>query len=106
MYAIIETGGKQYKVSEGTVCKVEKLPADLGTEVVFEKVLVIKNEDETQVGSPYVAGAKVLGKVLSHGKGKKIIVFKFKPKKNYRRKQGHRQPFTQVKIEKIEVPAG
>ncbi|RJX28960.1 MAG: 50S ribosomal protein L21 [Dethiobacter sp.] len=106
MYAIIETGGKQYRVSEGSVCRVEKLPADAGTEVVFEKVLVINNEDETQVGSPYVAGAKVLGKVLSHGKGKKIIVFKFKPKKNYRRKQGHRQPFTQVIIEKIELPVG
>jgi large subunit ribosomal protein L21 len=106
MYAIIETGGKQYRVLEGSVCKVEKIPVAPGSEVVFEKVLVVQKEGETQVGSPYVVGAKVLGKVLSHGKGKKIIVFKYKPKKNYRRKQGHRQPFTQVVIEKIEVPAG
>ncbi len=105
MYAIIETGGKQYRVSEGSVCKVEKLPAVPGEEVAFEKVLLIKNGEQTQAGSPYVAGAKVTGKVLLHGKGKKIIVFKFKPKKNYRRKQGHRQPFTEIKIEKIELPA-
>lgn len=106
MYAIIETGGKQYRVSEGSVFKVEKLPADPGAEVVFEKVLFISKDGETQVGSPYLEGAKVLGKVLSQGKGKKIIVFKYKPKKNYRRKQGHRQPFTQVRVEKIEFNAG
>jgi large subunit ribosomal protein L21 len=106
MYAIIETGGKQYRVSEGSVCKVEKLLSEPGTEVVFEKVLAVRNDEGTQVGFPYVSGAKVVGKVLSHGKGKKIVVFKFKPKKNYRRKQGHRQPFTQVIIEKIEVNTG
>ncbi|MGI6327696.1 MAG: 50S ribosomal protein L21 [Dethiobacteria bacterium] len=101
MYAIIETGGKQYRVSEGTICNVEKLDTGVGEEVVFDKVLLINDEDRTEVGSPYLTGRKVSAKVLAHGKGKKIIVFKFKPKKNYRRKQGHRQPFTRVVIEKI-----
>jgi len=103
MYAIFETGGKQFKVSEGDSCMVEKLPEDAGSEVVFEKVLVIQNEDDLSVGAPYLEGARISAKVLSHGKGKKIIVFKYKPKKNYRRKQGHRQPYTLVKIEKIEA---
>jgi large subunit ribosomal protein L21 len=102
MYAIIETGGKQYRVSEGSVCTVEKIEADAGSEVSFSKVLAIKKEDGLEVGSPYLEGAKVLARVLSHGKAKKIIVFKYKPKKNYRKKQGHRQPFTRVLIEKIE----
>ncbi|NLL21963.1 MAG: 50S ribosomal protein L21 [Firmicutes bacterium] len=101
MYAIIETGGKQYRVSEGTICNVEKLDIGIGEEVVFDKVLLIKNEERTEVGSPYLTGRKVSAKVLEHGKGKKIIVFKFKPKKNYRRKKGHRQPFTRILIEKI-----
>ncbi|MGI6319225.1 MAG: 50S ribosomal protein L21 [Dethiobacteria bacterium] len=101
MYAIIETGGKQYRVSEGTICNVEKLDTGIGEEVVFDKVLLIKNEERTEVGSPYLTGRKVSAKVLEHGKGKKIIVFKFKPKKNYRRKKGHRQPFTRILIEKI-----
>jgi large subunit ribosomal protein L21 len=101
MYAIIETGGKQYRVSEGTICNVEKLDTGIGEEVVFDKVLLINDEERTEVGSPYLTGRKVSAKVLAHGKGKKIIVFKFKPKKNYRRKQGHRQPFTRVVIEKI-----
>ncbi|NLJ56945.1 MAG: 50S ribosomal protein L21 [Firmicutes bacterium] len=106
MYAIIETGGKQYRVAEGSICKVEKLPAETGAEVIFEKVLAVKNENGMQVGTPYVEGAKVSARVLSHGKGKKVIVFKYKPKKNYRKKQGHRQPFTQVVIQGIELPAG
>ncbi len=101
MYAIIETGGKQYRVSVGTICNVEKLDTGVGEEVVFDKVLLMNNEDGTEAGSPYLTGRKVSAKVLAHGKGKKIIVFKFKPKKNYRRKRGHRQPFTRVVIEKI-----
>ncbi|HHT47236.1 MAG TPA: 50S ribosomal protein L21 [Firmicutes bacterium] len=101
MYAIIETGGKQYRVSEGTVCDVEKLDTGIGEEVVFDKVLLINNEERTEVGKPYLTGRKVSAKVLAHDKGKKIIVFKFKPKKNYRRKKGHRQPFTRIIIEKI-----
>lgn len=101
MYAIIETGGKQYRISEGTVLNVEKLDTDVGEEVVFDKVLLINNEGSTEVGSPYLTGKKVSAKVMAHGKGKKIIVYKYKPKKNYRRKKGHRQPFTRVIIEKI-----
>lgn len=103
MYAIFESGGKQYKVSEGESCKVEKLPAEAGSEVVFDKVLLVQDEDNVSIGTPYVEGASISGRVLSHGKGKKIIVFKYKPKKNYRRKQGHRQPFTLVKIDKIQT---
>lgn len=106
MYAIIETGGKQYRVSEGSICRVEKLPAEAGEEIVFDQVLAVKNEDKMEIGTPYLQGAKVSARVLSQGKGKKIIVFKYKPKTNYRKKQGHRQPFTQVLIQKIEYPAG
>jgi large subunit ribosomal protein L21 len=102
MYAIFETGGKQYKVSEGENCMVEKLPDEAGSEVAFEKVLLIQDGDDVSVGAPYLEGARISGRVLSHGKGKKIIVFKYKSKKNYRKKQGHRQPFTLVKIEKIQ----
>ncbi|NLX90913.1 MAG: 50S ribosomal protein L21 [Firmicutes bacterium] len=102
MYAIFESGGKQYKVSEGETCQVEKLPVEAGSEVVFDKVLLIQDGDNVSIGAPYLEGARISGKVLSHGKGKKIIVFKYKPKKNYRRKQGHRQPFTLVKIDKIQ----
>lgn len=106
MYAIIETGGKQYRVSEGSICRVEKLPAEAGTEIIFDKVLAVKKEEKMEVGKPYLQGAKVSARVLSHGKGKKIIIFKYKPKKNYRKKKGHRQPFTQIAIQKIEFPAG
>ena len=103
MQAIIETGGKQYRVQEGDVLMVEKLPADKGQDVVFDRVLFVSNGEETKVGQPLVEDAKVTGKVLEQGKGKKIIVFKFKAKKNYRRKQGHRQPYTKVAIDKIEA---
>ncbi len=100
--AIIETGGKQYQVNQGDTIVVEKLPVEKGQEVVFEKVLVLKDGEELKVGRPVVEGARVVGKVIEHGKARKIIVFKFKAKKNYRRKQGHRQPLTRVMIEKIE----
>lgn len=103
MYAIIETGGKQYRVEEGSILDVEMLAAEVGTEVGFDRVLAVKKETRLEVGQPYLSGVLVRGKVLDHGKAKKIIVFKFKAKKNYRRKQGHRQPFTRVLIEKIEV---
>ncbi|MDI6710562.1 MAG: 50S ribosomal protein L21 [Thermoanaerobacterales bacterium] len=103
MYAIIETGGKQYRVQEGLRLFVEKLPAEPGDTVVFDRVLAIGGDgEELAVGRPTVDGARVTGKVLKQARGKKIIVFKYKPKKNYRRKQGHRQPLTQVVIEKIE----
>lgn len=102
MYAIIETGGKQYKVSEGDVIYVEKLNASEGEEVTFDKVLAVAKEGGLVVGAPLVSGASVSGKVEKHGKEAKIIVFKYKPKKNYRRKQGHRQPYTKVTISKIQ----
>lgn len=103
MHAIIETGGKQYRVTEGDTIFVEKLPADAGTAVTFDKVLAISDGDKLTVGTPTVAGASVSAQVEKNGKAKKIIVYKMKPKKNYRRKQGHRQPYTKVKIEKISV---
>ncbi len=103
MYAIIETGGKQYRVQQGDVLNVEKLEANVGETVAIERVLVIEKDGNVQVGAPYVTGAKAVVKVVEHGKGEKIIVFKYKPKKNYRRKQGHRQPFTRVIVEAIEA---
>jgi len=101
MYAIIETGGKQYRVQEGDTLKVELLDAEAGQTVEIDKVLMVNKDGQVKVGNPFVAGAKVTVKVKEHGKGKKIVVFKYKPKKNYRRKQGHRQPYTEVVVEKI-----
>jgi large subunit ribosomal protein L21 len=103
MYAIIKTGGKQYMVNEGDVLMVEKLDVESGAKVMFEEVLAVGNNGELQVGSPVVAGAKVEATVVENGKTKKVIVFKYKPKKDYRKKQGHRQPFTKVRIEKINA---
>ncbi len=105
MYAIIESCGKQYKVAEGDVVFFEKLDAEEGKKVTFDKVILVSEEGKVQVGNPYVKGVKVEGKVVSHGKGKKIIVFKMKAKKNYRRKQGHRQPYTKVEITSIKTAA-
>ena len=101
MYAIIETGGKQYKVQEGDIVYVEKLNADEGQEVSFDRVLLMSGDAGLVPGKPYVDGAKVEGTVLGQGKAKKIIVYKYKAKKNIRKKQGHRQPFTKVQIDKI-----
>ena len=101
MYAIIESCGKQYKVAEGDVVFFEKLDAEEGKKITFDKVMLVSEDGKVQVGNPYVKGIKVEGKVVSHGKAKKIIVFKMKAKKNYRRKQGHRQPYTKIQIEKI-----
>lgn len=102
MYAIIETGGKQYKVSNGDVIFIEKLPVEEESMVDF-KVLALSDENGLNVGSPYVDSAKVTGKVLKNGKGEKITVFTYKPKKGEKRKMGHRQPYTKVKIESINV---
>ena len=93
MYAIIKTGGKQYKVSEGDVITVEKLAANEGDAVVFDNVLTVVNDGDVKVGTPVVEGAKVTGKVEAQGKAKKILVFKYKAKSNYRRRQGHRLNF-------------
>lgn len=103
MYAIIESCGKQYKVAEGDVVFFEKLDAEEGKKVTFDNVVLVSNDDKIQIGNPYVKGVKVEGKVISHGKAKKIIVFKMKAKKNYRRKQGHRQPYTKVEITEIKT---
>ncbi len=102
MYAVIVTGGKQYKVSEGDVLYVEKLGAAEGESVKFDQVLAVSGE-KTVIGTPTVSGASVDATVLANGKAKKIIVFKYKPKKGSKTKQGHRQPFTKVKIEKINA---
>ena len=102
MYAIIKTGGKQYRVQEGDNIFVEKLDADVDSNVEFDQVLAVVNDGDVKVGAPVVEGAKVTAKVLAQGKEKKILVFKYKAKSNYRRRQGHRQPFTKVSIEKIE----
>lgn len=103
MYAIIKTGGKQYRVAEGDSVIIEKLTAEEGSEVTFDEVVTVVKDDEVLIGKPLVAGAKVTAKVDSHGKGKKIRIFKYKAKSNYRRRQGHRQPYTKVLIEKIEA---
>lgn len=102
MYAIIETGGKQVKVTEGQEIYIEKLDAGEGDSVTFDRVIFVGG-DETKVGAPYVEGATVSAKVEKQGRAKKILVYKYKAKKNYRRKQGHRQPYTKVTIEKINA---
>jgi len=103
MYAIIETGGKQYRVSEGDVLFIEKLPLDAGDEVKFDRVLLVSGESGVSVGVPAINGAVVEGKVVKQGKAKKIHVFKYNAKKNYRRRQGHRQPYSKVEILRISV---
>ena len=103
MYAIIKTGGKQYKVSEGDLVRVEKLNYEVGETVDFEEVLLVSNDGDIKVGSPVVEGAKVSATVEDQNKAKKIVVFKFKPKKQYRKKHGHRQPYTLVKIDSISL---
>ena len=102
MYAIIATGGKQYTVSEGDVIKVEKLGVNAGDTVTFDQVLFV-NDGETKVGDPTVAGASVTASVIEEGKAKKVIVYKYKRKTGYHKKNGHRQLFTKVKIEKINA---
>ena len=101
MYAVIETGGKQYRVQEGDVLSVEKLGLEAGEKVEFDKVLVLSDDEGIKIGAPYVEGAKVFGEVVENGKAKKVIIFKYKSKKDYRKKQGHRQPYTMVEIKDL-----
>jgi large subunit ribosomal protein L21 len=103
MYAVVETGGKQYRLSVGDVLKVEKLPVEVGEKYVLDKVLLIKDDnDSVKVGTPVVENAKVTVTAMEQGRGKKIIVYKYKRRKNERKKQGHRQAFTRIKVETIE----
>lgn len=103
MHAIIVTGGKQYKVAEGDVLYIEKLDAEAGQSVTFDQVLAVLDGDKATFGAPVVEGASVTANVVKNGKGKKVLVFKYKPKKNYRRRQGHRQPYTKVEITRVNA---
>ena len=103
MHAIIETGGKQFRVSEGDTLFIEKLPAEAGDAITFDKVLAVIDGDKASFGTPVVEGASVEGKIVKNGKGKKIRIFKYNTKKGYRKRQGHRQPYTKVEIGKISV---
>ena len=102
MLAVIKTGGKQYIVSPGDKIKIEKVTKKEGLEIAFSEVLLLEKGKSIEIGTPLVKGAKVIGKILRHGKGKKVIVFKYKPKKRYKVKKGHRQPFTEVEIKTID----
>jgi large subunit ribosomal protein L21 len=102
MYAVIETGGKQYRVTQGQDVKVEKIPGQTGKEVVFDKVLVVSDGENVTIGKPYVDNAKVLGKLARQAKDRKVPVFKYKKRKGYRRNKGHRQDFSLVRIENIQ----
>ncbi|MDQ0204408.1 50S ribosomal protein L21 [Pectinatus haikarae] len=103
MYAIFKTGGKQYRVAEGDTVIVEKLEAAEGDTVTFDEVLTVVNDTDVKIGTPIVSGAKITAKVEKQDKAKKILIFKYKAKSNYRRRQGHRQPYTKLTIEKIEA---
>jgi large subunit ribosomal protein L21 len=103
MYAVIETGGKQYRVLEGDTIFIEKLGVEEGADITFDKVIALGKDEGLVTGAPYIDGAKVTAKVIKNGKNKKIMVFKYKAKKNYRNRKGHRQAYTKVMIEKIEA---
>ena len=103
MYAVIKTGGKQYRVQQGDVIFIEKIDSQANDAVTFEEVLLVGDGEQTKIGAPVVAGAKVEGKVLSQVKAKKVVVYKYKAKKNERKKQGHRQPYTKVEIVAINA---
>jgi large subunit ribosomal protein L21 len=102
-YAVIESGGKQYRVSEGDVIQVDRLQEEIGKEVFFDQVLLVKNDDNTLVGMPVIKGAVVNATIVDHIKGKKVIIFKYRPKQRYRVKTGHRQNYTAVKIDTINL---
>jgi len=102
MLAVIKTGAKQYIVSHGTTIKIEKIIGEENQEIIFDEVLLLEDDGKIEIGTPFVEKAKVIGKILEQGRGVKLIVFKYKPKKRYRKKKGHRQLFTQVEILKIE----
>ena len=103
MYAVLSTGGKQYKVEEGDILRIEKISGDVGASVSFNKVLMFSDGEKVRVGTPLIDGISVSGHIVEQDKAKKILVFKYKRRKNYRRKQGHRQPFTAIKIDSISA---
>jgi len=103
MYAVVSTGGKQYRIQEGDILRVEKIPGEVGTPITFENVLLYSDGEKMSIGQPVLENISVNGHIVEQGKAKKIIVFKYKRRKRFRRKQGHRQQFTAVKIDKIEV---
>ena len=103
MYAVIATGGKQYKVREGEILRIEKIPGEIGADVSFDKILMFSDGENVKIGQPVLEDVAVNGRIVSQGKAKKIIVFKYKRRKRYRRKQGHRQQFTAVQIDNIQV---
>lgn len=105
LYAIVETGGKQYKVSPGNVVRVEKIEGERGNTCVFDKVLAISDGESLRVGKPYIEGVSVRGTIIRQGKSRKIVVFKYKAKTNYRKRRGHRQHFTEIRIESIDENA-
>jgi large subunit ribosomal protein L21 len=102
MYAVVKTGGKQYRVSKGDRVKIEKIPGEVGVEVRFEEVLMIGGTEDVKVGTPHVSGASVSARIVEQDRSKKVMVFKFKRRKGYKKKQGHRQAYTQVEITGIE----
>ncbi|HEY8497971.1 MAG TPA: 50S ribosomal protein L21 [Limnochordales bacterium] len=102
-YAIVDVGGRQYRVAPGDVITVERLEAPVGQELSLERVLMVRQADRLLVGDPVVAGARAVARVVEHGRGPKVLVFKYKPKVNYRRRYGHRQPYTRLAIERVEV---
>ena len=103
MYAVIETGGQQFKIAPGEQLKVDKLDGEVGASVTLDKVLMVRTDDDLKVGDPYLQGAKVSGEILEQGRHKKVIVFKFKRRKGYKRTKGHRQDFTKIKINSIDL---
>ena len=103
MYAVIASGGKQYKVEQGEVLRVEKLPGDPGTSITFDRVLMVSDGEAVRIGTPVLDDVSVQGHIVEQGKAKKILVFKYKKRKRYRRKQGHRQAYTAIKIDTIEA---
>ncbi len=103
MYAVVTTGGKQYKVEKGETLKIEKIPGEIGSQIDFDQILMVSDGDRVEIGQPLVENAVVHGHIVEQGKHKKILVFKYKRRKRYRRKQGHRQQFTAVRIDDISV---
>lgn len=102
-YAVVDVGGRQYRVAPGDVITVERMDVPVGQELVLERVLMVRDEDRTVVGAPLVAGARAVARVVEHGRARKVLVFKYKPKVNYRRRFGHRQPYTRLAIERVEL---